>query len=105
MLGITRNVISTLSKMQAFFRADEFSWKEGTLINILSKRHQTEVLQGKYLEFFLQDAFKTAFQMRHLTHRWTQSLYFFRNIRVFFFVAPQVNKLIDHFITYMDGSF
>ena len=81
MLGITRNVISTLSKMQAFFRAGEFSWKEGTLINILSKRHQTKVLQGKYLEFFLQDAFKTTFQMRHLTHKWTQSLYFFPNIR------------------------
>ena len=30
-----------------------------------------------FLEFFLINALKIEFQMRHLTHRWTQSGYFF----------------------------
>ena len=45
---------------QEFFRALEVSWNEGTLINI----------------FFLLDVLNITFQIRHLTHRWTQSGYF-----------------------------
>ena len=35
------------------------------------------------LEFYLLNAFKVAFQMRNLTHRWTQSGCSFPKIRVF----------------------
>ena len=63
---------------QKIFRAGEVSGNEGTLTNILSI-HQRKTPHGKILDSFLLDAFKTAFQMRHLTHRWTQSCLFFLN--------------------------
>ena len=74
-----------------FLKAGEVSWNEGTSINISSSTHQRKTkgrpkedqrktkgrpkedqrktLNGKVLEFFLPDAFKTAFQMRYLNHR------------------------------------
>ena len=39
---------------------------------------------GKILELFLLDTFKTAFQMRNLTHRCTESGSFFKNQSIFF---------------------
>ena len=55
------------------------------MINILSAAHQRKASQGKVLDFFLLDALKTAFQMRHLTHRWAQSGYLFQKPGHFFF--------------------
>ena len=65
----------------------KFSWNEGTSINISSTTHQRKTPQEKILEFFLLDSLKTVFQMRHSTHRWTQSLIrvFFPKLRVLFF--------------------
>ena len=56
----------------------------GTSINILSTTHQRKAQQGKMSEFFLRDTLKIAFQMRHITHRWTQSGYFFLKSGHFF---------------------
>ena len=39
----------------------------------MSATHQRKAPKGKILKFFLLDAFKSAFQVRHSTHRWTQS--------------------------------
>ena len=69
---------------QGLFRAGEVSWNEGTSINILSSTYQRKTLKGKLLEFFLLHTFKTAFQMGHLNHRWTQSGYFFLKQGYFF---------------------
>ena len=72
------SVTSTKTSMwqardQEFFRAGEVFWNEGTLINILSTTRWRKAPQGKISEFYLLEALKTAFQMRHLTHRCTQS--------------------------------
>ena len=47
----------------------EVSWNKGTQINISSTTHERKALQRKMLEIFLLDTFKTAFQMKNLTHR------------------------------------
>ena len=73
------------ARNQEFLRAGEFSRNEGTSINSLSTTHQRRAPQGKILEFFHLDALKTAFQVRHLTHRWIQSEYFFIKIKVLLF--------------------
>ena len=54
------------ARNQEFFRVDEVSWNKSTTINILSTTHQKKVPQENIL-----DALKIAFQMRHLTDRWT----------------------------------
>ena len=56
------------------FQGRQDLWNKDILINILSTTH---ALQGKFMVFFLLDDFKTTFQIRHLTHRWEQSGYFF----------------------------
>ena len=58
---------------QEFFRAREVSWRKGTSINISSTTNGRKAKQGKTSEFFLLDPPKTSFQMKNLTHRWTQS--------------------------------
>ena len=70
---------------QEFFRAGEVSWNKGALINIiLSTAYERKAPQGKILEFFLLDALKVTFEMRHLTHSWTKSGHFFlKSGRVF----------------------
>ena len=42
----------TKARNQEYFRAGEVSWNKGTLIKILSIKHQRKVSQGKILEFF-----------------------------------------------------
>ena len=53
---------------------------------------RVDFLQGKFLSFFLVDAIKTAFQMRHLTHRWTQSGYFALKSGLFFDFKKRAGK-------------
>ena len=67
------------------FLVSKVSWNESTSVNILSATHQRKVPQGNILEFFLLDALKTAFQMRHVIHRWKQSGYFYPKIKAPFF--------------------
>ena len=61
---------------QKFFWAGEVSLNKGTSINISFTTHERKTPYEKISEFFLQDTFKTAFQMRNWTHRWTQSVHF-----------------------------
>lgn len=71
---------------KGFSRADKISWNEGALTNILSTTpaHQFKSPKGNILDFSLLDALKTAFLMKYLTHRSTQSGYFFLKLRKFF---------------------
>ena len=64
------------------FQGRQDFWYKVILINILSTTH---VLQGKLMVFFFLDDIKTTFQIRHLTHRWKQSGYFFKKTRELFF--------------------
>ena len=65
------------ARNQELFRAGKVSWNQDTSINILSLRYRRENLKGELFEFLFLDAFETAFSMRYLNHRWTQSGYFF----------------------------
>ena len=62
---------------QEFFRADEVPWNGSTSINILSTTIKKNPRRETFWSFFLLDVLKTAYQIRHVTHRWTQSRYFF----------------------------
>ena len=55
------------------FQGREVFRNKGTSTNISSTTHEKKASQGKTLEFILLDSLKTAFQMRKLTHRWTQA--------------------------------
>ena len=46
---------------QEFFRAGEFSWNQGTLINISFITHERKAPQGKIWGFFLPETHKTTF--------------------------------------------
>ena len=85
------------ARNQEFLRATEVSWNEGTSINILPTTHQKE--QGKILEFFLLDALKTEFQMRPLTHRWTQLEYFSPKVRALFSIFKIVQARLHVLLT------
>ena len=61
-----------LTRNQKFFKTDEVSLNQGTLINISSKTHEIKTLLGKILEFFLQDTIKTTFRIKDLIQRWAQ---------------------------------
>ena len=65
--------ISWQARNQEFFRAGEVSWNEGTSINVSCEAHKRKALQRKIFVFFLQDALKITFQLRILTHGYTQT--------------------------------
>ena len=83
-LNVNLSIYTVQASNQEFLRAGEFSRNEGTSINSLSTTHQRRAPQGKILEFFHLDALKTAFQVRHLTHRWIQSEYFLLKLRYYY---------------------
>ena len=74
------------ARKQNITRAVEVSWNEGTFIYNTPKT----TLLGNILEFHLLDALKVAFQTRNLTHRWTQSGYFFLKWRYFFLFSKKI---------------
>ena len=68
------------ARNQEFFRTRDISWNEGTSINNLLTTNQREASKNnkkKNLKCFLLNALKTAFHMRYLTYRYTQSGYLF----------------------------
>ena len=73
------------ARKQNITRAVEVSWNEGTFIYNTPKT----TLLGNILEFHLLDALKAAFQTRNLTHRWTQSGYFFLKWWYFFLFSKK----------------
>ena len=52
---------------QEFFRAGEFSRKQGASIKISSTAYERKVPQGKNMGFFLLETLKTTLKMRNLT--------------------------------------
>ena len=79
---------------QEFFRAREVSWRKGTSINISSTTNGRKAKQGKTSEFFLLDPPKTSFQLKNLTHRWTQ-------IRGLFSIFKKEQELSERVSTYL----
>ena len=55
------------TRNQDFFRAGEFSWNQGTSINISSATHERKALQEKNMDFFLLETLKITFKIRNLT--------------------------------------
>ena len=49
------------ARNKKFFRAEVVLWNLGTLKNISSKTQEKKAPQGKILEFFSLDTFKTTF--------------------------------------------
>ena len=76
----TQNILWQVQKLQRgrhairnFSGQARFLRMGNTSINILSTTLWRKALQEKISEFYLLEAVKTVFQMRHLTHRCTQS--------------------------------
>ena len=59
----------------------EFSWNQGTSINILSTTHERKAPHGKILFFSPGNSLNC---MRNLTHKWSQSRHFFPTLGHFF---------------------
>ena len=70
---------------QKFFKTEEVSWNQGTLLKISWKTHEIKTLLGKILDFFLQDTVKTTFRIKDLIQRWRQLGLFFQGHFVWFF--------------------